>query len=101
MRTRRSITYAYTNTHAYINTYAYAETHTVAELRRWLKIFVARVEADLFNERAERERAAVADMEDKDEEKYLEAERKVAKAQASPAATARPAATKRRRPRRG
>jgi hypothetical protein len=35
----------------------YAETHTVAELRRWLKVFVARVEADLFNERAERERA--------------------------------------------
>ena len=34
----------------------YAETHTVAELRRWLKIFVARVEADLFNERAERAR---------------------------------------------
>ena len=31
MRTRRSITYAYTNTHAYINTYAYAETHTSAE----------------------------------------------------------------------
>ena len=36
---------------------AYAETHTVAELRRWLKIFVARVESDLFNERAERARA--------------------------------------------
>ena len=35
---------------------AYAETHTVAELRRWLKIFVARVESDLFNERAERAR---------------------------------------------
>jgi hypothetical protein len=33
---------------------AYAETHTVAELRRWLKIFVARIEADLFSERAER-----------------------------------------------
>ena len=31
----------------------YAETHTVAELRRWLKLFVARVEADLFNEQAE------------------------------------------------
>ena len=36
---------------------AYAERHTVAELRRWLKVFVARVESDLFNERAERERA--------------------------------------------
>ena len=36
---------------------AYAVTHTVAELRRWLKVFVARVESDLFNERAERERA--------------------------------------------
>jgi len=34
----------------------YAESHTVAELRRWLKLFVARVEADLFNERAEEER---------------------------------------------
>jgi hypothetical protein len=34
----------------------YAESHTVAELRRWLKLFVARVEADLFNERAEDER---------------------------------------------
>ena len=33
---------------------AYAERHTVAETRRWLKRFVARVEADLFNERAER-----------------------------------------------
>ena len=32
----------------------YAERHTVAETRRWLKRFVARVEADLFNERAER-----------------------------------------------
>jgi hypothetical protein len=31
---------------------AYAESHTVAELRRWLKLFVARAEADLFNERA-------------------------------------------------
>ena len=36
---------------------AYAVTHTVAELRRWLKLFVARAESDLFNERAERERA--------------------------------------------
>jgi hypothetical protein len=36
---------------------AYAETHTTTELRRWLKVFVARVEADLFNERAERQRA--------------------------------------------
>lgn len=35
----------------------YAETHTVAELRRWLKLFVARAESDLFNERAERARA--------------------------------------------
>ncbi|MFL6089909.1 MAG: DUF222 domain-containing protein [Aeromicrobium sp.] len=35
---------------------AYAETHTVAELRRWLKLFVARIEADFFNERAEDER---------------------------------------------
>jgi hypothetical protein len=35
----------------------YAESHTVAELRRWLKLFVARVEADLFAERAEAERA--------------------------------------------
>ena len=34
----------------------YAESHTVAELRRWLKLFVARMEADLFNERAEDER---------------------------------------------
>ena len=36
---------------------AYAQTHTVSELRRWLRIFVARVESDLFSERAERERA--------------------------------------------
>jgi len=36
---------------------AYAESHTVAELRRWLKLFVARAEADLFVERAERARA--------------------------------------------
>ena len=36
---------------------AYAETHTVAELRRWLKLFVARTEADLFAERAHRARA--------------------------------------------
>lgn len=35
---------------------AYAESHTVAELRRWLKVFIARVEADLANERAERDR---------------------------------------------
>lgn len=34
----------------------YAERHTVAELRRWLKVFIARVESDLFNERAEAER---------------------------------------------
>jgi hypothetical protein len=34
----------------------YAETHTVIELRRWLRAFIARVEADLFNERAEDER---------------------------------------------
>lgn len=34
----------------------YAESHTVAELRRWLKLFVARAEADLFVERAEDER---------------------------------------------
>jgi hypothetical protein len=35
---------------------AYAERHTVAELRRWLKLFVARVESDLFTERANRAR---------------------------------------------
>lgn len=35
----------------------YAESHTVAELRRWLKLFVARTEADLFVERADAERA--------------------------------------------
>jgi hypothetical protein len=35
---------------------AYAESHTTPELRRWLKVFIARVEADLFNERAEDER---------------------------------------------
>lgn len=35
---------------------AYAERHTTAEVRRWLKLFVARVESDLFNERAEDER---------------------------------------------
>ncbi|HJR90594.1 MAG TPA: DUF222 domain-containing protein [Aeromicrobium sp.] len=34
----------------------YAAAHTIAELRRWLKLFVARSEADLFNERAEDER---------------------------------------------
>jgi len=36
---------------------AYAETHTTPELRRWLKVFIARVESDLFNERAEDGRA--------------------------------------------
>jgi hypothetical protein len=35
---------------------AYAERHTLAETRRWLKLFVARVESDLFNERADDER---------------------------------------------
>ena len=35
---------------------AYAERHTTAQLRRWLKLFVARVESDLFNERAQRGR---------------------------------------------
>lgn len=35
----------------------YAECHTVAELRRWLKLFIARTETDLFAERAERARA--------------------------------------------
>ena len=35
---------------------AYAERHTTAELRRWLKVFIARVESDLFTERAEVER---------------------------------------------
>ena len=35
----------------------YAETHTLAELRRWLKRFIARVEADLHAERADEERA--------------------------------------------
>ncbi len=35
----------------------YAATHTSIELRGWLRRFVARVEADLFNERAEAERA--------------------------------------------
>jgi len=34
----------------------YAEHHTVAELRRWLNLFVANVESDLFAERAEHER---------------------------------------------
>ena len=34
----------------------YARTHTLAELRRWLRRFVARVEADLVRERAETER---------------------------------------------
>jgi hypothetical protein len=36
---------------------AYAESHTVGELRRWLKVFIARVEADLFNDRADDGRA--------------------------------------------
>lgn len=35
---------------------AYAETHTVAELRSWLKRFVARVEPEGFNARADDER---------------------------------------------
>ncbi|WP_229053925.1 HNH endonuclease signature motif containing protein [Aeromicrobium sp. Leaf350] len=35
----------------------YAREHTVTELRRWLRRFVARVEADLFTERANAERA--------------------------------------------
>ncbi len=35
---------------------AYAESHTPAELRRWLRQFVERVEADLALERAERAR---------------------------------------------
>ena len=34
----------------------YAETHTVAELRSWLKRFVARVEPEGFNARADEER---------------------------------------------
>ncbi len=34
----------------------YATAHTVAELRRWLRRFVARVEADLVTERANAER---------------------------------------------
>lgn len=35
----------------------YAESHTLTELRRWLKRFIARVEADLHAERADDERA--------------------------------------------
>jgi hypothetical protein len=35
---------------------AYAETHTVAELRSWVKRFVARVEPEGFNARADDER---------------------------------------------
>jgi len=35
---------------------AYAANHTPGELRRWLRHFIARVEADLFNERADDER---------------------------------------------
>jgi len=34
----------------------YASSHTVPELRRWLRWFIARVEADLMTERAEDER---------------------------------------------
>ena len=34
----------------------YAKTHTVAELRSWLKRFVARVEPEGFNARADEER---------------------------------------------
>jgi hypothetical protein len=36
---------------------AYAESHTTSELRQWVRRFVARVEADLVEERAEEERA--------------------------------------------
>jgi hypothetical protein len=36
---------------------AYAESHTTSELRRWVRRFVARVEADLVKERAEDERS--------------------------------------------
>ena len=36
---------------------AYAERHTVAELRRWLKIFIARVESELMAERAKAQRS--------------------------------------------
>jgi hypothetical protein len=36
---------------------AYAADHTSVELKAWLKRFVARVESDLFNDRAENERA--------------------------------------------
>ncbi len=35
---------------------AYAEDHVLAEVRRWLNLFIARAEAELFNERAERAR---------------------------------------------
>lgn len=35
----------------------YAANHTSIELKAWLKRFVARIESDLFNERAETERA--------------------------------------------
>ncbi|MGJ9421334.1 DUF222 domain-containing protein [Aeromicrobium sp. CF3.5] len=35
----------------------YAANHTTIELKTWLKQFIARTEADLFNERAENERA--------------------------------------------
>jgi len=35
----------------------YAEGHTLTELRRWLKRFIARVETDLYRERADDERA--------------------------------------------
>jgi hypothetical protein len=36
---------------------AYAESHTTSELRQWVRRFIARVEADLVEERAEDERA--------------------------------------------
>ena len=35
---------------------AYASSHTVPELRRWLRLFIARVESDLMTERAKDER---------------------------------------------
>jgi hypothetical protein len=35
----------------------YAESHTTSELRQWLRRFIARVEADLLEQRAEDERA--------------------------------------------
>lgn len=36
---------------------AYASSHTVPELRRWLRLFIARVESDLMTERADDERS--------------------------------------------